>query len=310
LYANDNTAALKLLDSAQIFAASRCSINIMADVASLREKERAENFPVALRVLPTRLRTHLTAVYAFARTVDDLGDEGPGSPADRLARLDAFDADLSTIWAGETPQEPVLRRLGSTVRACALPRRPFADLVEANRCDQRVTRYATYDDLRAYCALSADPVGHIVLGVFGVRDPVATELSDRICTGLQLVEHWQDVAEDRRAGRVYLPGADLVAFGVTEHDLDAAGRTPQPVRELLAFETDRAEALLRAGAPLVGRLHGWARLAIAGFVAGGLAAVDAIRRERFDVLRVTPRVRRADVLRHLVQLLIGRGRIA
>ena len=278
----------------------------------LREKRRAENFPVAMRVLPRHLREHLVAVYEFARVVDDLGDEAAG---DRVALLDTFSADLSSIWDGGTPGSAVLRRLSATVRACGLPRQPFEDLVEANRRDQRIKRYPTYPDLLGYCALSANPVGRIVLGIFtsgdtgaagpgpARGDPDPVELSDRICTALQLVEHWQDVAEDRRAGRVYLPLEDLAAYGVGESDLDSTW-TPDPVRRLIAFETDRAAALLDSGAPLVRRLRGWARLAVAGYVAGGRAAIDALRRARWDVLVRTPRARRRDVIRHLLRLLL------
>jgi len=264
---------------------------------NLREKQRTENFPVALRILPRRFRGHLEAVYGFARTVDDLGDESHG---DRLANLDAFAIDLAPIWAGGEPRTRVLSRLADTVRACHLPADPFFRLVEANRQDQRVTAYATYADLREYCTLSADPVGRIVLDVFGVTTDERVVWSDAICTALQLVEHWQDVAEDRRAGRVYLPAEDLARFGVVPADLDQT-RTPARVRELLAFETDRAARLLRLGAPLVGDLRGWARLAVGGFLAGGLATVDALRRADYDVLAVTPRPRKAGILRHLAR---------
>jgi squalene synthase HpnC len=263
-----------------------------------------------MRILPGPLRAHLVAVYDFARSVDDLGDEAAG---DRVALLDKYAADLALIWAGGEPRSEVLRRLSDTVRACGLPREPFENLVEANRWDQRIHRYPTYADLLAYCALSANPVGRIVLGIFragGARfDAAAIELSDRVCTALQLVEHWQDVAEDRRAGRVYLPAADMAAYGVTEVDL-AGAQTPPAVRRLLAFETARAEALLDSGPPLVGQLHGWARLAVAGYVAGGRAAADALRRARWDVLAETPRVRRRDVLRHLLRLLVRPGAAA
>ena len=275
--------------------------------AALRDKRRGENFPVAMRVLPRRLSRHLVAVYDFARVVDDLGDEATG---DRLALLDAFAADLATIWDGGVPDSTVLRRLSGTVRACGLPREPFEQLVEANRWDQRISRYSSYAELLAYCSLSANPVGRIVLGIFAAGPPDidadAVELSDRVCSALQLIEHWQDVAEDRRAGRVYLPAEDLAAYQVTEADLDGR-QTPQAVRRLLAFETDRAAALLDSGAPLVRRLHGWARLAVAGYVAGGRAAIDALRRERWDVLAVTPRVRRRDVLGHVLRLLLLPG---
>jgi squalene synthase HpnC len=263
---------------------------------TMEDKLRTENFPVALRILPRRFRDHLKAVYGFARTVDDLGDESAG---DRLANLDAFAADLELIWSGGTPENPVLSRLAATVRACDLPAEPFRRLVEANRQDQRVSSYATFDDLRAYCVLSADPVGRIVLGVFGVSNDQRVAWSDAICTALQLVEHWQDVAEDRRAGRVYLPADDMAKFQVTAGDLDGT-TTPDRVRRLLAFETERAADLFRTGAPLVRDLHGWARLAVGGFLAGGLATVDALRRADYDVLALTPRPRKADVLRHLI----------
>jgi squalene synthase HpnC len=314
LFPDDNVPLSKLLDSAQIFPGSLTQHRTMADEAvtreavTLRDKQRAENFPVAMHVLPGRFREHLVAVYDFARVVDDLGDEAVG---DRTALLDEFAADLATIWDGGTTRSAILRRLSSTVRACDLPREPFENLVEANRRDQRISRYASIDDLFAYCELSANPVGRIVLGIFRARgpDPVAVELSDRVCTALQLVEHWQDVAEDRRAGRIYLPADDLGRYGVAETDLDSAP-TPAAVRRLLAFETDRAAALLDSGAPLVGRLHGWARLAVAGYVAGGRAAIDALRRADFDVLTRTPKGRRRDVVRHVLRLLLRPGAAA
>lgn len=269
----------------------------------LAAQQRAENFPVALRVLPARFRTDLAAVYAFARTVDDLGDEADG---DRTAALTEFRADLARVWDGE-PETPVLRELTRTVRARALPKEPFDRLVRANLRDQEQSGYATFDDLRDYCALSADPVGRIVLGIFGVTDPAAPALSDSICTALQLVEHWQDVAEDRRAGRVYLPAEDMAAFGVEPGDLDSPVSC-YPVRRLVGYEATRAADLLLAGEPLLRSLRGWARLAVTGYVAGGLAALDALRRARWAVLEGTPRASRRDVLRHLVLLRLRPGR--
>jgi squalene synthase HpnC len=261
-------------------------------------------------VLPRSVRGHLIAIYDVARTIDELGDSAEG---DRAALLREFSTDLARIWAGEQPRAPVLRRLAPTVAAARLDQRPFQDLVEANLVDQRVRRYASYAQLREYCALSAHPVGRLVLAVFGVNDPAAgrldgarintaVELSDRVCAALQLIEHWQDVAEDRAAGRVYLPAEDLARFGVTEADLDAPTASPA-VRRLMAFQTDRAAALLDSGAELVDLLHGWARLAVAGYLAGGRAAVDALRRVDGDVLGRPARTRRRDVLRHLVRLL-------
>jgi squalene synthase HpnC len=265
----------------------------------LRGRERAENFPVALRVLPRRLRVDLAAVYDVARVVDDLGDDAPG---DRVAQLEAFAAALATIWQGGTPRAAVLRRLAGTVRDRGLPQEPFDRLIQANIMDQRVTRYATLDDLLGYCRLSADPVGRVVLDVFGVATPQRLAWSDRICSALQLIEHWQDVAEDRRAGRIYLPAEDLHRFGVAETDLDAAHSTPA-VRDLIAFEAGRAREMLLGGLPLLRELRGWARLAIAGYVAGGLAAVDGLRRAGWEVLPGSPGVRRSDLVRRLTWLL-------
>ncbi|SEP04210.1 squalene synthase HpnC [Amycolatopsis saalfeldensis] len=271
--------------------------------AGLREKRQAENFPVALRVLPRELRADLTAVYAVARTIDDLGDEAEG---DRVAQLKAFGEELAGAWDGREPTHPVIRGLLPAIHGGRADAAPFGRLVEANLQDQHVTRYPAYEDLLAYCRLSADPVGRIVLRLFDVRDERAAQLSDRVCTGLQLVEHWQDVAEDFANGRVYLPQEDLAAFGVAETELGAA-RGSREFRELMRFEIDRAAALLGSGAPLVGQLHGWARLAVGGFVAGGLAAVDALRETGGDVLGRPARPSKAGVLGWLVWLGFGRS---
>jgi squalene synthase HpnC len=266
---------------------------------TLDEKRGAENFPVALRVLPKALRTDLIAIYNVARYVDDLGDEAHG---DRVALLTKFDHELKKVWQGGQPEHPVLRQLVPTVRAHGLDREPFERLVRANLMDQRAHSYQSFAQLWEYCELSATPVGRMVLGVFEINDPAAVERSDRVCVALQLVEHWQDVGEDRRAGRVYLPAEDLRRFGVAETDLDAAHASPA-LCELMAFQTDRAAELLGSGPPLVAGLHGWARLAVAGYVAGGLAAVDALRRVHGDVLGQRARTRRRDTMRHLVRLL-------
>ena len=190
-------------------------------------KAADENFPVALRLLPGRYRAHLTAVYGFARSADDMGDEAP--PDERLALLDELEADLGRLYqpGGEVPRLPVIRALAPAVAQCAIPAQPFLDLIQANRQDQVVTRYQTFDELLAYCRLSANPVGRIVLYVFGAATPPRERLSDLVCTALQLAEHWQDVAEDLRAGRVYLPAEDLARHGVTEAGLAAPSASPQ-----------------------------------------------------------------------------------
>jgi squalene synthase HpnC len=261
--------------------------------AQLRVSERAENFPVALRLLPGRERARLRACYDAVRTIDDVSDRTPG---DATAALLALRADLDRIWTpGPAPESPVLRRLAGTVRELGLTAQPFHDLIAAGLADQRVTEYPTFEDLRGYCRLSADPVGRLVLATFDVRDPAAEPLSDQICTALQLLEHWQDVAEDRRMGRVYLPAEDRKRFGVEPSDLDAHRASPA-VRDLLRFETVRAAELLAAGSALVGRLRGFARIAVAGYVAGGLATVQALRRAGYDSLSATPRPRPLDVV--------------
>jgi squalene synthase HpnC len=273
----------------------------------------AENFPVALRLLPRRYRGHLSAVYGFARSADDMGDEAP--PAQRLALLDELEADIGRLYrvlsgdapagpgpahaglAGpdqDGPRLPVVRALAPAVAGCAIPAQPFLDLIQANRQDQVVSRYPEFADLAAYCRLSADPVGRLVLHIFGVATPEREVLSDKVCTALQLAEHWQDVAEDLRAGRIYLPARDMDRFGCSERDLAAPAAGPA-VRALLAFEVQRAGRLLDEGAPIVGTLRGAARVAVAGYVAGGRAALAAIAASGYDVLRATPRPARRRV---------------
>ena len=269
-----------------------------------------ENFPVALRMLPARHRRHLTNLYFFARLTDDLGDEACDAQADtselRLRLLDELAADVDRIYRGQTPESPVMRATAETVRECGVPAKPLLDLIQANRQDQQVTRYRTFADLRQYCELSANPVGQIVLYIFGVATPQRVALSDSICTALQLAEHWQDVAEDLGNGRIYLPGEDLERYGCTEADL-AAPTASRAVRELMIFETDRASCLLDEGAPLVGSLRGAARLAVAGYLAGGRAALAAIRAQGHDVLLRTPRPRKRRLAGELVKAYV-RGR--
>jgi len=246
-----------------------------------------ENFPVALRALPQRYRRHLTNLYFFARLTDDLGDEARTSTDDvttlRLALLDELAADVTRIYEGGTPSSPVMQAMAETVTHCQVPAQPLRDLIQANRQDQQVTRYQTFKELEQYCELSANPVGQVVLYIFGAATPERLALSDRICTALQLAEHWQDVAEDLAHGRIYLPAEDLERYAVTEQDLAEPKATPN-VTKLMRFEVDRAERLLHEGAPLVGTLRGAARLAVAGYLAGGRAALAAIRKQRYDVL--------------------------
>ena len=269
--------------------------------AQASAKAADENFPVALRLLPGRYRQHLTAVYGFARSADDMGDEAP--PAQRMALLDELEADLAGSARPRRRGGPPAAGdpgAGAGRRAMRDPRPAVPRPDQANRQDQLVTRYRTFDELLGYCRLSANPVGRIVLRVFGVATPRREQFSDLVCTALQLAEHWQDVAEDLRAGRVYLPGKDLAAYGVTEADLAAPSASPQ-VRALLAFEVRRAADLLDEGARLTGTLRGYARAAVAGYVAGGRAALAAITASDCDVLAATPRPGKARVAAELLR---------
>ncbi|MFF8731337.1 squalene synthase HpnC [Streptomyces sp. NPDC015171] len=283
------------------------------------DKAAHENFPVAPFFLPGAWRDDLMAVYGFARLVDDIGDGdlapggadaralgvSPAEAADRLLLLDAFEADLRRVFDG-TPGHPLLRRLQPTVRRRALTPEPFLGLIAANRQDQLVTRYETYDDLLAYCELSANPVGRLVLGVTGTSTPERIRLSDAICTALQIVEHLQDVAEDLGDDRIYLPAEDMKRFHVRETDL-AAKTAGASVRALVAYEAQRARDLLNEGAPLVGSVHGRLKLLLAGFVAGGRAAIRAIAAAEYDVLPGPPRPGKVQLLREAGVILRGEG---
>jgi squalene synthase HpnC len=264
----------------------------LPDESAILPLAARENFTVASVLLGRRMRGHLVAVYGFARLVDQLGDEVDG---DRLAILDAFEQDVHRVFDGE-PRHPLLRRLIPTVRACRLPREPFLRLVEANRRDQRIAAYESFAELVDYCDYSANPVGELVLHVFGAATPERIALSDRVCTALQLVEHWQDVGEDFARGRVYVPAEDLERFDVRADELGRPAASAN-VKRLLAFEVDRARRLLDGGAPLVRRLRGRARLAVAGYVGGGRANLDAIAAADYDVLAGAPRASSAAKLR-------------
>ncbi len=276
--------------------------------AEVMARAGTENFPVALRVLPRRRRDGLLAIYGYARLVDQLGDAYAG---DRLAALDWLEAQLDAALgqAPSTTVHPVVARIAGLVRSSGAGERQLRDLIAANRMDQTVHRYATFEDLLGYCHLSADPVGRLVLLAFDASDERRVAWSDRICTALQLAEHWQDLAEDLRAGRCYLPADDLERFGVGDDQLAAAvagGRAGTALRGLVAFEVARARRILAEGAPLVADLRGGARVAVAGFAGGGQAALDAVADCGFDPFAGTPRPSRARTLRHATALLVAR----
>lgn len=247
---------------------------VLPSEATVMAQAKHENFTVASVVLGRRRQMHLMAIYGFARLVDDVGDEVAG---DRLALLDGVEAELDRIYAGWLPDHAVMRNLADTIWTCRLPDAPFRRLIEANRRDQQVSRYETFAQLLDYCQLSAAPVGELVLHVFGLATPERIALSDRICAGLQVIEHLQDIAEDYERGRIYLPLDDLIRYGCGEHEL-ATHRPSASRQALIAFEAQRARSLLRAGAPLAAALPPRPRIAVAGFVAGGRTALRALER--------------------------------
>ena len=260
--------------------------------AEVLRRAAGENFPVASRFFPRKLRPHLMSIYGFARLVDDLGDEVRG---DRPALLDWLSREVDAVYAERAPEHALMRRLAWTVERFDLPRQPFDRLIAANRRDQTVQRYASFEDLLAYCDLSANPVGELVLRLCRSATPDRIALSDATCTGLQLVEFWQDLGEDAARGRVYVPLEDLDRFGYPEAHL-LAGVADDRFRRLMTFEAARTRDLLAKGRPLGHRFPGRTGLAIRLFTAGGLAAVDDLARRGFDTHRgnaTASKVRRA-----------------
>jgi squalene synthase HpnC len=242
-------------------------------------RARGENFPVVSLLAPRWARPHLRAIYGFARLVDNLGDEAEG---DRGALLAELERELDG-----SPHSEIMRRLHSTIAACGLPREPFARLIEANRIDQVKARYETWADVREYCTYSADPVGRLVLGVYGrAGDAELVGLSDSICTGLQLVNFLQDPPRDLALGRVYLPQDSLRRFGVRAEEL--AGPLNERVAALLSFEAERARKHLEAGLPLARALGGRPGMSVALYARGGLAALDALERAGWDAFSGRP----------------------
>jgi squalene synthase HpnC len=257
------------------------------EIGAVLAQAGRENFPVASVALPRRQRRQLMAIYGVARLIDDVGDESAG---DRSGLLDWLDRELDLVYAGGQPEHPAMRALGAAISDTPLPAQPFRDLIQANRQDQEITRYETFDQLLGYCRLSAAPVGELVLHVFDAASPERLAQSERICAGLQVVEHIQDVAEDYSRGRIYMPAEDMRQFGCSEREL-AAPEASQARRALLAFEAQRAEAQLEEGAPLARTLAIRPRIAVACFVAGGRAALHALARASYDVCPYPTRTR-------------------
>jgi squalene synthase HpnC len=240
-------------------------------------------------------------VYTYARFVDDVGDEAPG---DRKRLLDAIDDDVRALWTGRARLAPVAA-MRPVIEEHGVPIDVLLNLVEANRVDQDTGRYETFDDLIGYCRLSAAPIGRLVLHIAEAATERNIVDSDAVCNALQVLEHCQDVGEDARAGRVYLPAADLRAAGVAVTDLTASVTSAQ-LRRVVAIQVERALDLLQVGPDLVRRLSGWPRLAVAGYVAGGLATAHALKRADNDVLTRTIRPGKPMTALHAVRLVAGR----
>ncbi|MEO5935672.1 MAG: squalene synthase HpnC [Terriglobales bacterium] len=262
----------------------------LADAQAYCEKlarSHYENFSVATWFLPERLKQHFYNVYAYCRISDDLGDE-VGDPQQSLALLDEWEAELNSCYSG-APRHPVFVALAHTVREFDIPKQTFADLLTAFRQDQTVTRFATFDDLLAYCRYSANPVGHLVLHLGGYRDADRQRLSDFTCTALQLANFWQDVYGDWQKGRVYIPQEDLQRFGVPEDSIAQRRFSPQ-FRDLMRFEVERAREWFANGLPLIKQVSPDLALDLELFSRGGQEILNAIEQQDFDVLRSRPAI--------------------
>ena len=244
-----------------------------------------ENFHVATWFLPKALRPHFHAIYAYCRVSDDLGDE-VGDRSAALALLDLWGRELDACYEGRV-RHPVFVALAETIRACSIPKEPFADLLKAFRQDQTVTRYRTIQEVLEYCRYSANPVGRLVLYVCGYADEERFQLSDATCSALQLANFWQDVRVDFGKDRVYLPQEDMKRFGVSDETIAQGAATPA-FRALLKYEVDFARGLFEDGLPLIGRVGSELALDLDLFSRGGLAILRAIERENYDVLRARP----------------------
>ncbi len=252
-----------------------------------------ENFPVASILMPKRLRKPVAAIYHFARAADDIADEGNQPDTERLRQLDEFRFELACIDEKETPHTLLFQNLAAEIREHALPLEPFYDLLDAFSQDVVKKRYTSFDELLDYCRRSANPVGTLLLHLYGEATPQNIAYSDAICTSLQLINFWQDVAKDWAIGRVYLPQDDLARFTVEETQI-AQGSCDEQWRQLMKFEVDRARAMMRQGAPLGSILTGRIGLEMRMIIAGGLRILDKIEAADYDVFRHRPVLRPLD----------------
>jgi squalene synthase HpnC len=266
-----------------------------------------ENFHVASWFLPKALRPHFHSIYAYCRISDDLGDEVPDA-AQALALLNLWGRELDACYEGRA-HHPVFVALAETIRACSIPKKPFADLLVAFRQDQTIKRFATMDDLHAYCRYSANPVGRLVLYACGEVTPATQEeffrLSDATCTALQLANFWQDVSADWLKNRVYLPQADMQKFGVTDTVIEQGIATPE-FRALLKYEVEYARKLFAQGLPLIGKVNRDLALDLDLFSRGGLEILRAIEQRNYDVLSARPAISKSSKLQLALRAVSGK----
>lgn len=255
--------------------------------------EHYENFPVASILMPRRLRKPVAAIYHFARAADDIADEGDLPSGERLRQLDEFRAELKRIESNGTPLTPLFRNLAAEIAEHALPMQPLHELLDAFSQDVVKKRYASFDEVLEYCSRSANPVGNLLLHLYGEATPVNLACSDAICTSLQLINFWQDVAKDWAIGRVYLPQDDLARFGITEAQI-AEGRVDAAWRALMAFETERARGMMLHGKPLGTILTGRIGLEMRLIIAGGLRILDKLQAADYDMFNRRPVLRPFD----------------
>lgn len=262
-----------------------------------------ENFHVASWFLPERLRAHFHAIYAYCRVSDDLGDE-TGNLDQSLALLDLWGRELDACYQGRT-RHPVFVALAETIRACDIPKEPFADLLVAFRRDQRSVRMASMDEVLDYCRYSANPVGRLVLYVCGYRDDERFSLSDFTCTALQLANFWQDVRPDYARDRIYFPQDHMARFGVDERVI-AEGRFTPGFRELMRYEVNEAREIMRRGLPLIGMVDRELAVDLDLFSRGGLEILRAIEAQNYDVLRARPSISKSRKAALLLRALLGK----
>jgi squalene synthase HpnC len=263
-----------------------------------------ENFHVASWFLPKALRPHFHSIYAYCRVSDDLGDE-VGSTAQALALLELWGRELDACYEGRA-RHPVFVALGETIRACSIPKEPFADLLTAFRQDQTVTRYASMNEVLSYCRYSANPVGRLVLYACGEVSEENFRLSDATCSALQLANFWQDVRVDFAKGRVYIPQDDMQRFSVSNETIASGIATPE-FRALLRFEVDYARSLFEQGLPLIGRVNRDLALDLDLFSRGGLEILRAIERRDYDVLSARPAISKRSKLALALRALSGKA---